>query len=84
MIAVLVMNWTGCRLVAVGYGYTIRSIDTQRDALILQTGLRKTQTGLNIFRTNLTKQKNKTVLGRNLGPIFKHEVEIKKASPRPK
>ena len=30
------------------------------------------------------KLKNKTVLSRNLGPIFKHEEEIKKAAPGPK
>ena len=51
MIAVLVMNWTG---------HTIRSVGSQWDKLIVQTGLRKIQSGLNIFRTNLRRlKKNK-------------------------
>ena len=48
MIAVLVMDWKG---------HTIRFVGSQRDALIVQTGLRKIQTKLNIFRTNLRRQK---------------------------
>ena len=48
MIAVLVMDWTG---------HTIRPVSWQPDALIVQTGIRKIQTELNIFRTFLNRQK---------------------------
>ena len=49
MIAVLVMDLTGCRLVAVGYRYTIWSVGTQQDALIVQTELNKFKHGSTFF-----------------------------------
>ena len=54
MVALLVMDWTG---------HKIRSVGLQQDAVIVQPGLRKIQTGLNIntFRTIQEAIKNKSL-----------------------
>ena len=58
-----------------------KTVSLWRDALIVQTKLKKFEQGSTYFVHNSKDKKNKTVLGKNLGQFS--NIEIKKASPKP-